>query len=113
MALWHEGTYWRRQQDHHEINDNLTRAMIRDFATAVSLNHRDIMRRQHVRLIGTQPQRKYRRMFDNPEFIGRIGITRVSKGAHRIEGLLIRLSATLQNDGRSGSRGAVLHRPLV
>src|SRR5450830_1871046 len=99
-------------QIHHEINDNLTWAVIGDFTAAISLYYWNIVRRYYMRLVSAQPKRKYRRVFYEPVVIRRIGIARVRKCADGIESLLIGLKATVQDDWLSG-RSTGLHRPLV
>ena len=73
-----------QQVDHH-----LTRTVIGHLAAAVGLHDRDVGLTQQVFTFAGQAQGVHRRVFDHPQFIGRIGRARVGEGAHGGQRLVI------------------------
>src|SRR3546814_1580056 len=69
-------------QVEQKIPHQLAGAVIRDLAAAIGLHDRDVAWRQQVFGLAGLALREDRRMFEQPEFIGGVGVARIGECAH-------------------------------
>jgi hypothetical protein len=73
-------------QVEQQVDHDLAGAVVGDLAAAVDLHHRDADVAQQVFRLARQALGEYRRMFAEPEFVGRVGAARGGEFLHRGEG---------------------------
>jgi hypothetical protein len=76
-------------QVEQQIDHDLARAVVSDLAAAVDLDDRDADILQNVFRLAGLTERVNRRMFDDPQFVGRFRLAAGGKGLHRLPGRLV------------------------
>ena len=85
-------------QVYHQVNHKLARAVIRHLATAIHQYHRDITGGQYVLGFAGLPLGVDPWVFQQPEFIGRGGVSRGRERFHRLPGFQVGLFTQVTND---------------
>ena len=97
-------------QIEQDVDDLLSRPVIRNLSAAIDLHDRDAAAREHVLAVASHAERVDRRMLDEPDFVGRLPYPLRREGLHVRPDIGQRLEAEIadQHPRRSVAHSTIM-----